>query len=114
MMKYFRTEEFACKCGCGKADISEELVKRIERARSFAGVPFIITSGCRGKNHNKKVGGVKDSSHLQGLAVDISISNESKSAILMALGKCFNRIGVSNDFVHVDVDMTKPSKMWCY
>lgn len=113
-MRYFKPEEFACKCGCGKADASAELQEKLDEARALAGVPFIITSGCRCEKHNQKVGGVSRSSHVQGLAADIAINESNKSTILMALGKYFDRIGIASNFIHVDVDHSKPNKMWFY
>jgi hypothetical protein len=38
---------------------------------SSVGCKFIITSDYRNESHNKEVGGVSDSKHLRGLALDI-------------------------------------------
>lgn len=38
--------------------------------REFLGVPIIVNSGFRCKELNRKVGGVYNSKHLEGLAVD--------------------------------------------
>ena len=38
--------------------------------REFLGVPIIVNSGYRCKELNRKVGGVYNSKHLEGLAVD--------------------------------------------
>lgn len=46
----------------------------LECVRDFYFQPITITSGYRCPNVNKEVGGVKNSYHLQGLAVDLRIT----------------------------------------
>ena len=90
----------------------------LDLARLLAGVPFKISSGYRCKKHNLEVGGVKNSAHLKGLAVDIEVLDSvSRLKILRALVIVgFNRIGISKGFIHVDVDVdkTKPDNIWLY
>lgn len=113
--KYFKEREFACKC-CGEFEESETLINKLIKAREIAGVPFVINSGYRCEYHNKNVGGVKGSSHTKGYAADIAVtSNAKRHAILTALIEAgFNRIGIYNSFIHVDVDPTKPSNTIWY
>lgn len=111
-MRHFNPSEFTCKCGCGLNNINDELVNMLDNARELAGVSFIVTSGCRCGEHNKKVGGKPDSSHLSGLAVDIAAPIEKRYAILAALINVgFERIGISfnGNFIHVDIDKSKPA-----
>lgn len=68
----FSRSEFACKCGCGKNDISPELVNMLQKIRTAMGEPITVTSGCRCEKHNKAVGGVENSWHVKGLAADIT------------------------------------------
>lgn len=88
----------------------------LDLARSLAGVPFKISSGYRCNKHNKHVGGVKNSAHLKGLAVDIEVpDNVSRLKILRALVIVgFNRIGISKGFIHADIDKSKPDNVWLY
>ncbi len=88
----------------------------LDLARSLAGVPFKISSGYRCTKHNKQVGGVKNSAHLTGLAVDIEVpDNVFRLKILRALVIVgFNRIGISKGFIHVDIDKSKPDNIWLY
>ena len=69
---HFKVQEFACKCGCGKDDIDQRVIDMAEVIRMALGVPVKVNSGCRCDNHNKKVGGVKNSKHTKGLAADLS------------------------------------------
>lgn len=116
--KYFKREEFACRCGCGLNNISDELAGMLDNARELAGVAFTVTSGCRCAKHNKATGGKPDSSHLSGLAVDIAAPVEKRYAILAALINAgFKRIGISFDgnFIHADIDKGKPiTRVWGY
>lgn len=110
-MKYFKMSEFACKDGCGFVSMNEEFLAMIDKARELAGIPFVITSGCRCAKHNKAVGGVASSSHTTGHAADISASTGvQKYTIVKALMEAgFKRIGIAKSFIHVDNDPGKPS-----
>lgn len=110
-IKHFKKEEFTCKCGCGLNNINQTLVLMLDDSRGSANMPFKINSACRCESHNKKIGGVKDSAHVKGLAVDISIpSNGARFAILSALLNVgFLRVLVYPTFIHVDLDLDKPN-----
>ena len=113
MSKYniakFNDDEFECKCGCGLNDMNLSFLKKLEKARLYSKTSYVILSAHRCEKHNKKVGGVPDSSHLKGFAVDIYAPNDNKRfLILYGLIKAgFTRIGVYNDFIHVDDDPSK-------
>ena len=70
--KNFKVSEFECKCGCGANDISQTVINMCQKIRENLGLPVRINSGYRCKQHNAKVGGVKNSYHTQGLAADLS------------------------------------------
>lgn len=114
--KHFSPNEFKCPC-CGIQIMDEEFISKLDRARTYADVPFVITSGYRCLDHNKAVGGSCASSHLRGLAADISAHDgHSKYAILAGLIKAgITRIGLGRDFIHADVDPDKiPYILWLY
>lgn len=78
-IQYFRRAEFRCQCG-GKycngfpAEPVEETVRLADEIRRRAGVPLNVTSGVRCKQHNAdpNVGGVWNSLHLTGQAIDLA------------------------------------------
>lgn len=76
-IKYFRREEFRCKFG-GKfcdgfpAEPAEETVRIADEIRRRAGVPLRVNSGLRCAQWNRIQGGVANSRHLTGRAVDLS------------------------------------------
>ncbi len=93
--------------------LNHEFVLLLDKARGIAGIPFKINSGFRTKEHNKAVGGVKNSAHLGGLAIDANAKGGSDIYIIvyacMQVG--IKRIGINWDkhFVHIDVDYSKPT-----
>jgi uncharacterized protein YcbK (DUF882 family) len=107
MNKYFEQKEFDSpdELGSGKL-MTATLLSKLNNARHIAGIPFVITSGYRTIAHNALVGGSSTSSHLDGLAVDISCkSSLDRLTMVNALIIAgFKRIGVAKTFVHVDVD----------
>ncbi len=116
-MKHFTMNEFA------SPDLPESgermqwnFLDTLEEARFLAKVPFKITSGYRTITHNKKVGGSETSSHLKGIAVDISCTDSaSREKILYGLISAgFVRIGIAKTFIHVDLDTNKPDAIWLY
>jgi len=116
--KFFSPGEFDSpdKKGSG-ANMNEEFIEKLTLARFKSNTPYIINSGYRTKEHNKKVGGVVNSSHCKGLAVDIKCTNSvQRYRILYGLIQAgFKRIGISKKFIHVDHDKSKPQLVtWLY
>lgn len=76
-IEFFTREEFRCKCG-GKycngfpAEMSEDTVRCADEIRRRAGVPLRVNSGLRCDRWNAIQGGVKNSNHRTGHAVDLS------------------------------------------
>ena len=113
---HFRLSEFACRCGCGKKDISLQLVSLLEEIRQRVERPFIVLSGCRCERWNRIVGGVPDSAHLYGLAADIFVPDDRfRYEFLRHAVRYFPRIGIARKFIHVDIDHSKPVRViWTY
>ena len=81
-IKYFKKDEFTCKCGCGLNNINLKLVQILDEIRERLGCPVIVTSGTRCQRHNREVGGVADSRHVRGKASDIVATVGSKDRVL--------------------------------
>jgi uncharacterized protein YcbK (DUF882 family) len=107
MSEHFKIEDFACKCGCGFDSISPKLIDALEQLRAIIKKPIIINSGCRCANHNKEVGGEKDSKHLSGQAADIHIKGMKPLAVFIKAAEipAFKQggRGVYDTFTHVDI-----------
>ena len=75
-IKYFRKEEFACKCN-GKycngypAEIDMDMVRAADAIRERLGVPLRVNSGLRCRQWNQIQDGAANSRHLYGDACDL-------------------------------------------
>ena len=109
-LRYFKKKEFDSPDVLNSGILMDHnFLKKLDQARSIAGMPFIISSGFRTVMHNKSVGGVANSSHIKGLAADVKYRNSNelmlivKSLILAG----FTRIKIYKNHVHVDLDTDK-------
>lgn len=91
--------------------------------RNAIGAPLYITSGVRSPKMNAQVGGSENSSHLKGLAVDISTNNigaeispRHRYMIMRSLiDSGVKRIGIAKTFIHFDIDEEKVQNViWTY
>ena len=124
MLKHFNFDEFDCPTLDGSGlpttdggKMCIDFLHKLDEARSLAdGTPFKITSGYRTPQHNLDVGGRIGSSHLKGVAADISCNNSAdRQKIINALISVgFTRLGIGKTFIHVDNDKDKPSAIWLY
>ena len=115
--KYFNLEEFNCPCLPNSGvNMDKEFILKLEKAREIANIPFRISSGYRCEEHNEKVGGVKNSSHLKGLAADIKVGSGNERYIILnsLILAGFKRLGIAKTFIHVDLDHEKPNSVWTY
>lgn len=116
-LNYFEEKEFTCEGEIVFDKMNNSLLQKLDNARGFAGIPFKITSSFRSADHNRKIGGKPNSAHTRGLAVDLACSDSrSRKIILDSLLRVgFNRIGIANDFIHVDCDKSLPQDViWTY
>lgn len=100
--KYFSDSEVA--------GLDPQLVRMLDRARGLAHIPFHITSGFRTGAQNLDAGGVHDSAHLRGYAVDLACFDARArmrmvSALIIA---GFRRVGLYTHHVHADCDPELP------
>tara|TARA_R110000851_G_scaffold268235_2_gene420930 strand:+ start:2989 stop:3351 length:363 start_codon:yes stop_codon:yes gene_type:complete len=117
-LNYFDLEEFDSPDIQNSGRLMDvSFLEMLDEARDIAEVPFIISSGYRSPAYNEKVGGVSNSSHLKGLAADITCTESTERFIIInsLLLAGFNRIGVGKTFIHVDNDPDKTSDViWVY
>ena len=114
----------------GKNNFKEDTLKMLDEARNIIEqewnknnltdkIYFVINSGYRTPSRNSEVGGVTNSAHVNGMAVDIAWSkynSTQKEVIKDSLERVgFKRFGIANSFIHVDNDPTKPTPaQWTY
>ena len=110
-IRHWNQEEFRCRCG-GKycngfpAEPSEALVELVDDLREKAVRPARASSGLRCSVWNEIQGGVSNSRHLTGKALDFSVEGLSGSQLL-SLAQKDPRIRyasiIDGGWVHVDV-----------
>lgn len=111
LTEHFKVSEMACPC-CGLCEMHPRFMKELERFRQMVDVKLRINSGMRCKAHNAILPNASPNSmHLQGLAADIQW-NGSKFMMLRIALATFDGIGISKEFLHVDLN-GKP-KLWIY
>ena len=114
LTKNFKKEEFDSKDGAEMPkDVLENiklLAKYVQLIRNEVGVPLVINSGYRSPQHNAKVGGVKNSYHVQGKAGDLKpkgITSKQLYDVIIKLikgGFIYNGgVGLYDTFVHYDI-----------
>ena len=107
MTKYFKEIEYK---------MDKDFLAKLDKAREFAKVPFVINSAYRSPEHAESIKN-PTSSHIKGLAVDIrTTDSRTRYKVLNALMHVgFNRIGIADTFIHVDDDKDKSQQViWTY
>lgn len=101
---YFTDEEVA--------GLKDNLPAMLDLARGVAGTPFVITSGLRTAAQESALkGGVRDSTHILGLAVDLECVGDNALFLMMRglLAAGFRRVGLYHDakfqvrHIHADI-----------
>ena len=118
----FHPSELACRSGdeCPHPDRLRHLAWALQAIRDEFGKPIRVTSAYRSPEHNKEVGGVKNSQHVQALAADLQPSSgrdddmEELIQVVLRLtgsGKIPNGgVGMYNSFVHYDMRTNGPAR----
>lgn len=111
-IQYFQRDEFRCpcpRCGGFPVEPEEKLVKIADRVREHFGKPVTISSGVRCQAHNREVGGVANSRHLLGKAMDFCVQGMSAAAALPYLqslvksGELRYAYAINESYIHMDV-----------
>ena len=105
----FSRGEFACR-HCGRAEMNEDFMWRLQELRNSYGQPMRVTSGYRcpehpAEAHRKESGRLGP--HTTGRAVDIAVSGSDAYALLrLAIRMGFTGVGVQQKgdkrFLHFD------------
>lgn len=108
---YFERSEFACKCGryCDgyPAEMDKALIRTADRLRKHFGVPVLVSSGLRCQTHNANVGGVANSRHVSGKAMDFCVTGKTAAAVLEFVQQqpeIRYAYAIDGQYVHMDVN----------
>ena len=111
-IRYFTREEFRCKCGgryCNgyPAEMQEAVVKIADAARAHFGRPAHVISGLRCRQWNAHEGGVANSQHMYGEAIDLRIdgvgSEELRQFVATQPGHRYSYC-INSTNVHFDIN----------
>jgi uncharacterized protein YcbK (DUF882 family) len=106
--RYFKAEEFTCRCGCGTNLIDHAFVTKLDDLRHNLGFGLTISSGYRCPTHNARVSSTgRTGPHTTGQAADISVSHGRAYDVLQtAMMMKFSGIGINQKgasrFIHLD------------
>lgn len=110
-VKYFKKEEFRCRCGGRYCDgfpvqPERELLLLADRVREHFGSPMVVSSGVRCKSHNANVGGAAASRHMRGKAMDFTVRGKTASEVLAFVRsqpEVRYAYAIDGNFVHMDI-----------
>jgi len=105
----FKLSEFESR-DTNEVKIYPELVQKTQRIRDIIRLPLRINSGYRTPERNQAVGGVPNSLHCQGKAVDLSCAFVSLAQLtIAAIMAGFPKVIVykSKNFIHCDLSETR-------
>lgn len=121
MAIYFTDKEMACSC-CGtisESGIDTNLYAVLDQIRVIIGKPLYVNSGYRCPKHNEEVGGVPNSQHVLGTAVDIAApEGVSVDELADTAERVLSFFGIgggvgrywSLGFVHIDTRTDGPAR----
>lgn len=120
--RYFKVEEFACRCGCGRNGIRSDFVSWLDGVRHELGAPMIVTSGYRCPEHNARVSTTgAEGPHTTGYAADFAASGAMALRIAeIALRHGVRGLGLNqrgahgSRFVHLDRITAGRPTVWTY
>lgn len=102
--------------------MSNFALRMFDSLREAYGKPMVVTSGCRCKEYNEKIGGAKSSAHLpdkSGLCYALDIACTSNEDRFKMISKAISigcvRIGIAKNFLHLDFSPElKQNIIWIY
>lgn len=81
-------------------------MRAADKVREHFGAPMPVSSGVRCASHNKEVGGVSNSRHLSGKAMDFSVRGFSAVSALpyvQSLPEIRYAYAIDSGWVHMDI-----------
>jgi hypothetical protein len=110
-IKHFVQSNFTCRCGCGRTNMDENFLLKLEHFRTdIFKQPIGINRGGSCIKHNKKIGGVKNSLHInegkKATASDCTASDLLKLYTTACASGLFNEIEYHKTLkiVHIGCD----------
>jgi uncharacterized protein YcbK (DUF882 family) len=97
----------------GARGLNPRLVGLLNRVSRHFRRPVIVSSGCRSRKHNRRIGGARKSQHLGCRAADIRVTGIARNRVARFARGLPGRGGIGtycrNSTVHIDVG---PRREW--
>lgn len=117
--RHFKIEEFDCKC-CGKNEMQDNFIDKLDALREFCQFPLIVSSGYRCPTYNDRISTTGlHGPHTTGRAVDFAIAGSKAHRLLMQAFRLngFSGIGINQKglgrFIHLD-DLQNGQRPWIW
>jgi uncharacterized protein YcbK (DUF882 family) len=105
--QHFKLSDFTCRCGCGEVMYTPKVVNTLDHLADHFKRDVVVTSGFRCAKRNKEVGGVDDSLHMTGQAVDFIVRGVSPAKVAQYLADYSGGLGLYERHVHIDSGVKK-------
>lgn len=104
-----------CSCGCGRNEVKQWALDKMQLVRDDVSFPMRITSGFRCERHVAEAGKHTPGQHYNGWAFDVEARTAAQrfKLIQAALKHGATGIGVGKTFVHMDWRFGTPA-IWSY
>jgi uncharacterized protein YcbK (DUF882 family) len=103
----FNLKEFECPC-CQTVKLEPYLINCLQALRYALHCKIYVTSGYRCQKHNTEINGVKDSRHLLGQAVDITVQSIAPEYLLKLASDIGFKYAYFNDskgYFHLHIEV---------
>lgn len=108
LSKNLAHSEFRCRCNntdCNFTIVYKSVIEAFQRVRDIIKEPIEVTSGFRCQKHNSSVGGVVDSRHMRGQAIDMAYPADiDKKEFIDMCAQNFDYIIECDTFVHCHIE----------
>jgi len=102
-LKYFSKDEFVMGSDNVYNYMNPSFLLILDKLREEIGFPIKINSSYRNKEYNASIGGVKNSKHIESIAVDIACLDSKERAYIVAHALLLGlTVGVAKTFLHID------------
>jgi len=114
---YFSESEFRrCTPSCEREQMQQSTLDMLDNIRRKAGIPLILNSAYRTPKWDKEHGHSGSGAHTKGYAADIRCKDSANKykIVRAAMELGVPRIGVYENFIHVDNDPSLPQNVLWY
>lgn len=103
-MKPITRDDLRCDCGCGRAEVKQELIDKLNELQNLIGERLTIVDGYRCPEWNDRYPGYSDSGHKNGTDVDILVVGQYyRHKILKYVTRLFPVVTLTPRIFHLSI-----------